>query len=252
MQQPPNMAPQPIVKLCVVMDLTDSMKVWLQATKDEAVRVVRQIQEEHSSKTLEVAFVGYRDFCDGPHRLTSQPFARDLDTFEKTLRSQRAFGGGDMAEDFAGGLAKAVYDLDWSNSAAQILILITDAPPHGLQWHFDDVTDDYPEGELDSVPLQVSLRRFMDASNSNPSITFLHLTEHTHPVEHWMQALVMCERGLNRFYRVDVSDIHFEGNLAGARDAVGHSLHLAVTQSLSMHDADDSEDPTGGPISLCG
>lgn len=231
-----TMAPYsiPTVKLCVVMDLTASMSAWLQAAQEEAVRAVRAVGAEHHDKRLEVAFVGYRDFCDGHHRLVGVPFTTDLGAFERTLREQGAFGGGDIAEDVAGALCKAVYDLDWSSSVAQIMVIIADAPPHGIQWHTDRVSDDYPQCEMDTVPIPTSMFRFVAARNTNPSLMFLRLTKHTAILEEWLKQFMLDHRGPNRFILQDVSEVHQDNNVGAARHAFGNSLHLAVTHSLSL------------------
>ena len=57
-------------------------------------------------------------------------------------------GGDDEAEDVAGGLEE-VLKLSWTNEdpAVRVVIFVTDAPPHGKQFHAITVGDHYPKGD---------------------------------------------------------------------------------------------------------
>jgi hypothetical protein len=50
---------------------------------------------------------------------------------QKNLSSLVAAGGGDGPEAQTAALAAAL-DLDWAEGAIKMVVLITDAPPHGL------------------------------------------------------------------------------------------------------------------------
>jgi len=49
----------------------------------------------------------------------------------KNLASLVASGGGDGPEAQTAALARAL-DMEWADNAIKIVILITDAPPHGI------------------------------------------------------------------------------------------------------------------------
>jgi hypothetical protein len=49
-----------------------------------------------------VAFVGYRDHCDGPQRLAVLRLTTDLSAFDKIICEQKPTGGGDGPEDIHG------------------------------------------------------------------------------------------------------------------------------------------------------
>ncbi len=88
---------------------------------------------------IRVAFVGYRDHCDGDDRIESFDFG-SVDDFESFLGEVRAMGGGDTAEDVHGGLEAAI-NLSWMQ-ANKTMIHIADAPAHGSRFH-DGVSDQY-------------------------------------------------------------------------------------------------------------
>lgn len=55
-------------------------------------------------------------------------------------------GGGDIPEDWAGGLRMVLRDdMRWQ-SQTKVLIHMCDAPPHGVRYH-NGVHDDYPDGD---------------------------------------------------------------------------------------------------------
>eukprot|EP00762_Andalucia_godoyi_P005391 ANDGO_08357.mRNA.1 Alpha-protein kinase vwkA len=78
------------------------------------------------------AFVSYKDIGEADH-LQSTEFSEDPSPVARLLLSVTASGGGDFAEDVAGGL-NVVSKLDWHN-ANRVLVHVLDAPPHGREFH---------------------------------------------------------------------------------------------------------------------
>lgn len=58
-------------------------------------------------------------------------FTSDIAAMQKNLSSLVAAGGGDGPEAQTAAMAAAL-DLDWAEGAIKMVVLITDAPPHGL------------------------------------------------------------------------------------------------------------------------
>ncbi len=81
---------------------------------------------------VRVAFVGYRDHCDGQDRIESTDFGT-VEEFKIFLEGVRATGGGDECEDVHGGL-EAALNLSWGRKN-RCLIHIADAPAHGSRFH---------------------------------------------------------------------------------------------------------------------
>lgn len=69
-------------------------------------------------------------------------FTSDLAIMQLYVDSQRATGGGDGPEAVATALHCADL-MDWREGAARIAVLITDAPPHGIE----DRNDNFPNGD---------------------------------------------------------------------------------------------------------
>lgn len=126
------------VKICILMDCTASMEMWIQASKDQIQSILRNVP--HAD--FQVAFVGYRDHGDNVP-LIMIPFT-DVDDVLDRIRDVHAEGGDDIAEDVQGGM-DAVQELDWSNADVKTIIHIADAPPHGKSFHSPWVSDRFPD-----------------------------------------------------------------------------------------------------------
>jgi hypothetical protein len=63
-------------------------------------------------------------------------------TMKKYVDSMSAYGGGDAPECLATGMYDALH-LDYRQHATKVCVLITDAPPHGLE----GMNDGFPDGD---------------------------------------------------------------------------------------------------------
>ncbi|CAF0989470.1 unnamed protein product, partial [Brachionus calyciflorus] len=144
------------VDICFCLDCTDSMTPWFSEIKKQILYLTHRggIQKQIKNKfpdidiTFNLALIGFRDVLD-KNRYEKMNFTQDIRDFEIFLNNLQSFGGGDLPEDVLGGLKCALEEFSWS-SKAKFLILITDAPPHGLA--FSSLKDDYPNlNNLDKV-----------------------------------------------------------------------------------------------------
>jgi hypothetical protein len=78
-------------------------------------------------------------------------FTSDISVMQQNLSSLVASGGGDGPEAQTAALAAAL-DLDWASNAIKMVVLITDAPPHGLGEAGDGFTES-PDREFLCCPL---------------------------------------------------------------------------------------------------
>ena len=140
------------VDLCFIVDCTGSMGSWIKATKDKIVEITQGVLKIPTPKpdppNLRVAFVGYRDHCDGNDRLVSYDFfdvkaVGAIETFKKFLDTVAAKGGGDSPEDVTGGMNLALTGIKWKAST-RLIIHFADAPCHGKMYH--SVDDNNPTG----------------------------------------------------------------------------------------------------------
>ena len=72
-------------------------------------------------------------------------FTPDVTEMKSWLERCQAGGGGDGPEAVADALHE-VLKLSWRSEATKICILISDAPPHGLDRHGDNFPNGCPDG----------------------------------------------------------------------------------------------------------
>ncbi|KAH9128757.1 hypothetical protein AeMF1_001130 [Aphanomyces euteiches] len=134
------------VNLAFLMDTTGSMGPHMKAVKTQIEQITASFKRLGLS--MRVAFVGYKDHCDGPDHFNVLPFTDDIAYFQQFVKKIPAKGGGDAPEDVLGGLLACVNQLAWPKNATNVLFHLGDAPPHGRQYHND--RDSFPNGhELD-------------------------------------------------------------------------------------------------------
>jgi len=132
------------IDVLFLMDWTGSMSSWISIAKQKVFDIVDGIKRANGDTTIvRLAFVGYRDHCDGDSRIAFQDFVEDPAIIQSFLSHVTATGGCDAPEDVAGALAEAVK-ADWFG-ASRILLHFGDAPCHGRKYH--DCSDDYPDGD---------------------------------------------------------------------------------------------------------
>lgn len=153
------------VSLCFVVDTTGSMGSHINGVLSQIEAIVAKVLKS-GCRIAGLAFVGYKDWCDGGDHFEVLPFTTDQKAFVRFTAKIVATGGGDSPEDVLGGLWKAVR-LEWpENSGARVLFHIADAPPHGRVrgkgQHFHDMHDDHPDGHSSDVNLETLFTSMRD------------------------------------------------------------------------------------------
>ena len=122
-----------IVDLAFLVDATGSMRFYINAVKDNIKEMISKVQDKYDGVKINIAFVGYRDYCDDQNRIVKLDFVQKISKFKRFVDAVKATGGGDAAEDVFGGLEEA-GNLSWK-SANRVLLHIADAPCHGSRFH---------------------------------------------------------------------------------------------------------------------
>jgi hypothetical protein len=84
---------------------------------------------------LRVGLVAYRDYAPQDFQeFTTRPypFTSDIEKIKSHLSELKANGGGDGPEAAASALYAAIHDMKWRTQGARMIVLITDAAPHGV------------------------------------------------------------------------------------------------------------------------
>jgi len=129
-----------------LLDCTGSMCSWIKTAGNHIAKVMDIAPSKFPNATTRIAFVGYRDHCDGDLRQVKYDFVEvsEVENLKNQILSLPATGGGDAPEDIAGGL-KNVTELSW-RSSTRLVIHIADAPCHGTKYH-DCSDDSLPGGD---------------------------------------------------------------------------------------------------------
>ena len=139
------MAAAHAVDLCFLVDCTGSMSSYIEGVKEGLESSIFKLKKMLPDLNFSVAFVGYRDHCDGSDRVVVLDFTTSIWEFRSFMGSIAAKGGGDVPEDVFGGIEE-VTKLSWIRQT-RILFHIADSPCHGTRFHDPSVGDDYPNGD---------------------------------------------------------------------------------------------------------
>jgi|GEM_PF-1513467 len=118
------------IDLVFCVDLTSSMSGFIASAKQSIAQVLEAFAAQlHGG--LRVAIVGYRDHCDGDKLLEVYPLDADLARISAAIATLVVSGGGDAPEAVYSGL-EACLALAWAPGSYRVIILVGDAPPHGV------------------------------------------------------------------------------------------------------------------------
>eukprot|EP01060_Flectonema_neradi_P005228 TRINITY_DN1346_c0_g1_i1.p1 TRINITY_DN1346_c0_g1~~TRINITY_DN1346_c0_g1_i1.p1 ORF type:complete len:599 (+),score=61.45 TRINITY_DN1346_c0_g1_i1:97-1893(+) len=137
-----------LIDIVFCMDCTSSMGDFIDEAKRSIKKIVTKVNDTDNSH-VRFGYVAYRDHADS--FITScHDFVEDPDDMSKIISLYDAHGGGDGPEAVTPAMDEALH-FRFRDNAAKVVILIADAPPHGVvpqtgKIHEMDV-DDYPEGD---------------------------------------------------------------------------------------------------------
>jgi len=201
------------------------MQPWIEASKKTIKDMIEALPAEERCKR--VAFIGYRDFCDGPAQ--THGFTERVEDVVRFIDRQSARGGGDAAEDIAGGLADALA-LDWV-SQTRTVVLIADAPCHGKQYQpSQHASDDYPEGDPTGLCMTTLLQA---CRNSGIDFTFVQLTSETDRMQRQLQQVYESAAGSGNINKFELRDLRQIIQAAGGMAAMGDGRGEHVNNMLS-------------------
>jgi len=129
------------------MDCTGSMGAWIDASCKKVNEIVDQVLKKYPGLPIRMAFVAYRDFCDGAKQFEVKQFTDDIDSLRTFIHGIKAGGGGDTSEDVLGGLLQCI-NLEWKHTV-RLVIHFADSPSHGSLYHTSDVDDHHVGIDVD-------------------------------------------------------------------------------------------------------
>ncbi|KAF7354075.1 hypothetical protein MVEN_01094900 [Mycena venus] len=146
---PDEPVPTAALDVIFLQDVTGSQQPYIDKARDEVRNILLTLVKDRKviENKLRANVVIFRDHPPEEDSLltTSMGFTEDLSKISTYLAGQRAFGGGDGPEAQCDALADALA-ADWNDGTTKVVILTTDAPPHGI----GEDNDGFPNG----CPLQ--------------------------------------------------------------------------------------------------
>lgn len=143
--------------LVFVQDCTGSQGSYITSATRNIEQICAHIFESgklQSPEDLRVGLVAFRDHPPQDHTyiVKNFGFSSDISKVQRDLSSLYASGGGDGPEAVTAALVEAL-NMDWREFATRMVVLIADAPPHGIGEYGDGFDDGSPDGH---DPLQIA------------------------------------------------------------------------------------------------
>ncbi|EJD45660.1 elongation factor-2 kinase [Auricularia subglabra TFB-10046 SS5] len=136
--------------LVFVQDCTGSQGSYISSATKNIEEICANIFESgklQRPEDLRVGLVAYRDHPPQDHTYITKNFGFSSDTrkVHDHLKSLYASGGGDGPEAVTAALWEAL-SMDWREHASKMVVLIADAPPHGIGEYGDGFDEGSPDG----------------------------------------------------------------------------------------------------------
>ncbi|KAI0689048.1 hypothetical protein BC835DRAFT_1549462 [Cytidiella melzeri] len=152
-----NGSDRKMLDLVFVQDCTGSQGSYITSATKNIQAICQHIFESgklQAQEDLRIGLVAYRDHPPQDHTYVTKNFgfSSDINKVERDLSSLYASGGGDGPEAVTAALAEAL-NMEWRPAASKMVVLIADAPPHGIGEYGDGFDDGSPDGH---DPLQLA------------------------------------------------------------------------------------------------
>lgn len=146
-----------MLDLVFVQDCTGSQGSYISSATKNIEEICASIFESgrlSAPEDLRIGLVAFRDHPPQDHTyiVKNFGFSSDISQVHKSLSSLYASGGGDGPEAVTAALVEAL-SMEWRPDATKMVVLIADAPPHGIGEYGDGFEDGSPDGY---DPLQVA------------------------------------------------------------------------------------------------
>ncbi|KAF9242519.1 hypothetical protein BU15DRAFT_86736 [Melanogaster broomeanus] len=154
--QQPHEDGRKMLDLVFVQDCTGSQGSYISSATKNIEEICAHIFESgrlQSPEDLRVGLVAFRDHPPQDHTyiVKNFGFSSDIGKVHRDLSGLYASGGGDGPEAVTAALAEAL-DMEWREHASKMVVLIADAPPHGIGEYCGCFDEGSPDG---NDPLQI-------------------------------------------------------------------------------------------------
>lgn len=133
-----------------MQDATGSQSPYINAARDGIAKICQKIIQSQriDADKLRFGLIAFRDYEPQDYTMVAKDygFTDNIETIRNHLSALRAMGGGDGPEAQAAAMSKAL-NMPWREDAMKVVVLITDAPPHGI----GEAGDFFPQGSPDRM-----------------------------------------------------------------------------------------------------
>ncbi len=127
-----------------LIDATGSMSSYIKAAKNQAENISKDLRKLYPEMNFQYGYIFYRDPIDSPkdiHEIIN--LTDNVNSLPEQIGKIKAYGGGDLPEDWVGAYKKVNNEIKWRNGN-KVIIHIADAGAHGKKF---TLSDKYPEEE---------------------------------------------------------------------------------------------------------
>lgn len=138
--------------LAFVVDTTASMGGFIGAAKEHMVHMIDRLCRS-SDVSMRLGLVEYRDHPPQDSMVYKHyPFTDNLEESRARINNLSVRGGGDGPEAVFDGIIAGCEELKWRKHSRKVMVLIGDAPPHGVGCGGDGFAKGCPCGQtIESV-----------------------------------------------------------------------------------------------------
>ena len=137
-----NTVKEKVFDLLFVIDATGSMSSYIKAAKDETENISKELRNLYPEYHFQYGYIFYRDPIDSHGDIHEMIDLTDqVNTLPEQIKKIRAYGGGDLPEDWVGGYKLVNEKINWRNGV-KVIIHLADAGAHGKEF---TLSDKYPE-----------------------------------------------------------------------------------------------------------
>ena len=128
--------------LLYLIDATGSMGDYIRAAKEESENISTKLRTSYPEYNFQYGYVFYRDPIDSKSDIHEVINLTDnVNSLPEKIGKIKAYGGGDLPEDWVGAFKLANESISWRNGIKSIMHL-ADAGAHGKEF---TLSDKYPE-----------------------------------------------------------------------------------------------------------
>jgi hypothetical protein len=132
-----------------LQDATGSQAIYINSARDAIQSICSKISSSTflSAGLIRFGLIAFRDHPPEDSTFVTQNFGFTSSVFivKQHLDGLSATGGGDEAEASTAALAEALK-MEWREEVSKVVVLITDAPPHGIGEEGDGFPSGSPDG----------------------------------------------------------------------------------------------------------